>query len=623
MAIASEVPDTPLSVIYGRADGVPQGVRLRIALDVLEALAEQRFSLARRSGDGLSISSVTVGADGMGCVAVGSATNGAPELVWEVLAGCPAEGDLRALREIVDEIPIDVSELIEKVLSDDPELGSAGELLEALARASEGHVATRADVIELAHAPSATADVAPAASRAELAKPAPIESPKEAPPAPTMISRVEASKLPPVEMVGDSPIESPPASPTEETRKPPPIEAPKAAAPVAVQTPETVNPSGPEKSKSALRPVQASEPKPATPKPLVPKPPAPKPVAPKLAPAKPIEQTISAEPRLADSKAEAAVFEDDWDIEANADAPWPAKTGNETKNVAQAASTVPPEEARHVEVPSIKQTLAFGMPRPAVPARSPGPPKATERRVPTIRYPQKSSPELAAPAAPPVGSEKASSVEPVATNAETGPAPAQSNEHPATGGDSTRSPETEALTSTATEPVQPVETPFPEGAPATVESAADVAPSASEPQEPAQPAPPAIEFGPRPTAPVSAAVSAPIPARSPAAPRVGENFTIKGTQIIRAPAAPATPPNTSAAAFERTLRPEETAASIAKAAPPPPSVGRTKLESFDESTATRRRPTRVLGRRQLGLGVILASVVALVVLAVVAILASH
>jgi hypothetical protein len=238
-----------------------------------------------------------------------------------------------------------------------------------------------------------------------------------------------------------------------------------------------------------------------------------------------------------------------------------------------------------------------------------------------MRYPQKSAPELAAPAVPPVDSEKPSPVEPPPVNPESEQAPARSIELPIAPGDSAKAKEIEALPATATEPAQPLGAPMPPPAPEVIETAAKADPPASDTQQEAPMR--ATEFGLRPQPPVPEAVAAPIHAPAPAMPRAGENFTIKGTQIIRAPAAPATPPNTSAAAFERTLRPEETAAPAANPGTPPPSVGRTKLESFDESMATRRRPARALGKRQLGVGVILASIVALVVLAIIAILASH
>jgi hypothetical protein len=574
MAIASGLPATPLSILYSGADGVPQGVRLRIALDVLGALADRKFSLARRSSEGLSLSSVSVATDGTAHVAIGPATDGAPELVWEVLAGCPAEGELRSLREVVDEIPIDVSELVEKVLGADPELESASELLDALERASEGHVASREDVIEIALARGSAIGREVTPPPVEPSKPAPIESPKAAEPAPT-------SPAPRVDPPQPARVEAPkaPAKPPA-----PQIEAPIEAPTVAAQAPEPAPPA----------------PKPAEARPSGPKPAAPKP--------------------------KAAGVEDDWDTEVNAATPWPAKGENdkEARKVPVGASPPSPGIARKPEVPSMRQTLAFGTPRPAVPAASPPPPKTAARRAPTMRYPQKSSPDVTPQVTPTAEPTKTSTVETVPVNAEPVAEQPHVIETPPPQNEPAQSTEVQAPTPIASEAAQVSETSLQQVAPAVAESSAPVESPRNEAQEAPEPAARPIEFGPRPMAPVAELAPAPTPAPSPiASPRSDAGFTIKGTQIIRAPAAPATPPNTSAAAFERTLRPEEAGSAVAAAAAPPPSAARPKLESFDETMATRRRPTRALGKRQLGVGVILVSVLALVALAIAAILASH
>lgn len=125
---------------------LPQGVRLRMALDVLEQLADTRADreISVRTAQGLRFEAVDVGEDGTTRIQGEGDGTGAFALVWEVLAGRKADGDeLPPLREVVDEIPADVSEIMER---GGEAASTLAELIEKLEDAGKGYIDTHDDV---------------------------------------------------------------------------------------------------------------------------------------------------------------------------------------------------------------------------------------------------------------------------------------------------------------------------------------------------------------------------------------------------------------------------------------------------------------------------------------------
>jgi hypothetical protein len=125
---------------------LPQGVRLRMALDVLEQLADTRADreISVRTAQGLRFEAIDVGEDGTTRIQGEGDGTGAFALVWEVLAGRKADGDeLPPLREVVDEIPADVSEIMER---GGDAATTLAELIEKLEDAGKGYIDTHDDV---------------------------------------------------------------------------------------------------------------------------------------------------------------------------------------------------------------------------------------------------------------------------------------------------------------------------------------------------------------------------------------------------------------------------------------------------------------------------------------------
>src|SRR5205085_12022707 len=93
----------PLLRAHAEGEGLSIGIRLRVALDLLEALADGGIVVSPRSaGSMLRVANVAI--DEEGCARVegeGDAT-GAGELLWEVLAAREAEGELEPIEDAPD-----------------------------------------------------------------------------------------------------------------------------------------------------------------------------------------------------------------------------------------------------------------------------------------------------------------------------------------------------------------------------------------------------------------------------------------------------------------------------------------------------------------------------------------
>ncbi|HVY44367.1 MAG TPA: hypothetical protein VHB21_00750, partial [Minicystis sp.] len=136
---------TQFAAIQRSDEGLSVGVRLRVALDVLEALAEAGATLARRGASTkLRFDRVAIDDEGRASVDGKGDASGAAELVWELVAGRAATWSGGATD---DELPDDVPGPVIDVLSEALGLsGSAGDLAEKLEEASRGFVDTHDDV---------------------------------------------------------------------------------------------------------------------------------------------------------------------------------------------------------------------------------------------------------------------------------------------------------------------------------------------------------------------------------------------------------------------------------------------------------------------------------------------
>lgn len=124
-----------------------EGVRLRIAIDLLAALDDAAPSIERRSDQSqLRLERVLVNRDGESRVDEAGDSSGAGVLVWEVLAGRKAPGsELGRVHDLVDEIHPDVDDAIVQAL--EGKFESIGDLLEALETAADGRVGSHDEVL--------------------------------------------------------------------------------------------------------------------------------------------------------------------------------------------------------------------------------------------------------------------------------------------------------------------------------------------------------------------------------------------------------------------------------------------------------------------------------------------
>lgn len=133
----------------------PESVRLRVALDVLGSLARIGVSeLTPREAESPGIDRVVVDDDGRVALTDPGDGTGIAFLVWEVLAGRPAEGRPGRLHDVLDEIHPDVDAVVEEALRAIDPPGSVEQLAEDLAAAAQGRIATREKVtLHLGSAP--------------------------------------------------------------------------------------------------------------------------------------------------------------------------------------------------------------------------------------------------------------------------------------------------------------------------------------------------------------------------------------------------------------------------------------------------------------------------------------
>jgi hypothetical protein len=164
---------------------------LRVALDVLGTLArgpdiaiEPPTELSR-----LLLEYVQIGSDGSAHLAAAEGdTSGVLELIWSILAGHPtSQHPPPRLRDVVDEIPTDVDELLVNVLSPARTIATVAEFFEALEDACRGDVASTEDVSELIAEMRGAEPLAPASSLLKA-----ILSVSTKPPAPRRSTTPEA-----------------------------------------------------------------------------------------------------------------------------------------------------------------------------------------------------------------------------------------------------------------------------------------------------------------------------------------------------------------------------------------------------------------------------------------------
>jgi hypothetical protein len=122
------------------------GVRLRIAIDVLEQAANMGAELLPRAREGgLRLEHVLVGGDGV-ARHVGEGTWGAAEIVWEILAGRALQGSAVPLRRIADDVTEPVESLVMRMLARDRSLPDLEGIVSELEDAGRGHLDTHEDV---------------------------------------------------------------------------------------------------------------------------------------------------------------------------------------------------------------------------------------------------------------------------------------------------------------------------------------------------------------------------------------------------------------------------------------------------------------------------------------------
>src|SRR5262245_34916122 len=140
---------------------LPEGVRLRIALDVLGQLAMESAQPigARAAKSRLRLGNVTVLADGSAELRGTGDSSGAPTLLWEILASREAgAGELPRVHDVVDELHPDVDDVVTNAL--ERRYATLDELVEALGDAAGERVATYVDVARAVQTPSETTPAA-------------------------------------------------------------------------------------------------------------------------------------------------------------------------------------------------------------------------------------------------------------------------------------------------------------------------------------------------------------------------------------------------------------------------------------------------------------------------------
>jgi hypothetical protein len=252
-------PGASLTAIGTKLDELAMAARLRLALDVLELLAGMDAVVLRaEGGDRYALGDVVIAPDGRGWIAADAAKRGAPELIWELIAGRALVDAPAPLHDVVDDVPTDVSELVEQLLGD-ADGRRAEEVAEAFERAAEGHLASRDDIRELvpASAPSVSrSPTPPPVSR----RPTPPKTAAVAPPA-----KVPPPTPSPVPAAVKAP--SPPPAAVKTTAPVTPVAAPEPAPPPSSRPP-------PSRSRAPTLPGPAAARPPSRPPPPAPAPPA-------------------------------------------------------------------------------------------------------------------------------------------------------------------------------------------------------------------------------------------------------------------------------------------------------------------------------------------------------------
>ncbi|HVY45032.1 MAG TPA: hypothetical protein VHB21_04095, partial [Minicystis sp.] len=155
-------------------DELPEPVRARVALDVLESLPSSAAHVDERSGKSrLHLGAVRVARSGRAYLVGGGDVSGAAVLVWEVFAGreAPPPDERPRVHDVVDAVHPDVDDVVTAAL--EGRFAHVGELREALASAAP-RVASHEDVV---WALRGAADAAPVSSRPRVPWPRPATIP--------------------------------------------------------------------------------------------------------------------------------------------------------------------------------------------------------------------------------------------------------------------------------------------------------------------------------------------------------------------------------------------------------------------------------------------------------------
>lgn len=130
--------------IYGEHATLPFGVRLRIALDVLEALGELGATLGPRTrGSRLRLERIVIDREGVAGIEGQGELTGAAALAWEILSGPGTRASLSSIPSIPQAHGI--TGTIRRAMVDRSK-GSVTELAAALAEASRDVIDTHASV---------------------------------------------------------------------------------------------------------------------------------------------------------------------------------------------------------------------------------------------------------------------------------------------------------------------------------------------------------------------------------------------------------------------------------------------------------------------------------------------
>ena len=251
----------PSEDLLARVSAAGSRVAARVALDVLEALAARGLDahLLRTAASGVRPARLRIATDGRSTVDGPGDGTGAARFVWELYAGRAVGDDeeLARLHDVIDEVPPDIDDLLERSVHAADAFADAEALVDALRLATDGGAATHAEValaLDLARAP-ASFDASTAKGRVTAAEPAPptpvtwVPDPPSAPRVPA-----DASPLPPVV--------APPSSPAPASQDAPIASSEIAFSAVASSLP-TLTPlasSGDEKGASPSRLETAREP---------------------------------------------------------------------------------------------------------------------------------------------------------------------------------------------------------------------------------------------------------------------------------------------------------------------------------------------------------------------------